>query len=555
MHREDITHVVVSKTDFVITASSDGVLMFWSKKLEGGIEFVKTFRSHLKPVVDMVGSADGQLLATASEDQTVKFYDIVNFDMFLMLKLDFTPGVCEWLHKVGSPTPTIAVADANGPLIRIYGTGGSNVPLHTIDLHSYGVTSIVRNPKFDVVISTDEKGMVEFWSANDYKYPKILKFTSKIKTDLYDFVKCQAVPWGVAFSPNGQLFAAMASDRKVRIFKVATGKLHKVYDESLEKLLEQSEKSAFDAMELGRRKAGEMELLRSGSLRHENCVFDESSNFVIYPTMVGIKVVNILTNVVSRIIGKGENMRCLQLTLYQGIPKKKDAAATTLLQETADNPGLRATDEDPTLFSTGFKKSRFYMFTRREPDESVTQDIGRDVFNLKPTREEQLAATGVLAQRKLAEQVTMHTSMGDVTIDLFLHECPKTVENFVTHCRDGYFNGIIFHRVIDRFMVQTGDPDGNGTGGESIWGTEFEDEFHPTLKHDRPYVMTTLSPFPPAISPSSRHIRGQCTKRETPPPSERALPPSLPPSLPRGGRTLHGIQVLLTTACYTDNMP
>ena len=181
----------------------------------------------------MVGSADGHLLATASEDNTVKFYDIVNFDMFLMLKLDFTPSVCEWLHPVGSPTPTIAVADANGPLVRIYGTGGSNVPLHTIELHSYTVTSIVRNPRFDVVLSTDEKGMIEFWSAKDYKYPKILKFKSKIETDLYDFVKCKAVPWGVSFSPNGQLFAAMASDRKVRIYRVATGKLHKVYDESL----------------------------------------------------------------------------------------------------------------------------------------------------------------------------------------------------------------------------------------------------------------------------------------------------------------------------------
>ena len=53
-------------------------------------------------------------------------------------------------------------------------------------------------------------------------------------------------------------------------------------------------------------------------------------------------------------------------------------------------------------------------------------------------------------------------------------QCPKTVENFVTHARNGYYDGHIFHRVIKNFMVQTGDPFGDGTGGESIWGHDFE---------------------------------------------------------------------------------
>ena len=92
--------------------------------------------------------------------------------------------------------------------------------------------------------------------------------------------------------------------------------------------------------------------------------------------------------------------------------------------------------------------------------------------------------------------VTLHTSLGDITIQLYLNECPKTCENFVTHCRDGYFNGLLFHRVIKGFMIQTGDPLGDGTGGESIWGNEFEDEFHPTLKHDRPYTVSMANAGP-----------------------------------------------------------
>ena len=67
---------------------------------------------------------------------------------------------------------------------------------------------------------------------------------------------------------------------------------------------------------------------------------------------------------------------------------------------------------------------------------------------------------------------------------------PKTVENFCVHARNAYFNGHIFHRVIKQFMIQTGDPLGTGTGGESIWGGEFEDEFSPKLRHDRPYTVS-----------------------------------------------------------------
>ena len=65
---------------------------------------------------------------------------------------------------------------------------------------------------------------------------------------------------------------------------------------------------------------------------------------------------------------------------------------------------------------------------------------------------------------------------GDITVRLFKNAAPKAVENFVTHAKEGYYDGVIFHRVINDFMIQGGDPTGTGTGGESIWGSEFEDE-------------------------------------------------------------------------------
>lgn len=77
--------------------------------------------------------------------------------------------------------------------------------------------------------------------------------------------------------------------------------------------------------------------------------------------------------------------------------------------------------------------------------------------------------------------VEMNTTLGAIKIKLFPEHAPKTVENFLGHAKSGYYNGIIFHRVITDFMIQGGDPTGTGMGGQSIWGDSFEDEFNENL--------------------------------------------------------------------------
>ncbi|MEG0253948.1 MAG: peptidylprolyl isomerase [Vagococcus sp.] len=81
--------------------------------------------------------------------------------------------------------------------------------------------------------------------------------------------------------------------------------------------------------------------------------------------------------------------------------------------------------------------------------------------------------------------VEMVTTEGNIKIKLFPEQAPKTVENFIKHSKDGYYNGVTFHRVIDDFMLQSGDPKGDGTGGESIWGKPFEDEISNQLYNIR----------------------------------------------------------------------
>ena len=91
---------------------------------------------------------------------------------------------------------------------------------------------------------------------------------------------------------------------------------------------------------------------------------------------------------------------------------------------------------------------------------------------------------------------TMETTKGIIKIELRADLAPKTVENFVTHSKNGYYNGLIFHRVIKDFMIQGGDPTGTGAGGESIWGKPFEDEFAPNAVFDKAGILAMANRGP-----------------------------------------------------------
>ena len=81
--------------------------------------------------------------------------------------------------------------------------------------------------------------------------------------------------------------------------------------------------------------------------------------------------------------------------------------------------------------------------------------------------------------------VVLQTSNGDIVLEMYPDIAPLAVENFVTHVKNGYYDGLIFHRVIDKFMIQGGDPTGTGRGGESIWGKKFKDEYAPNITFAR----------------------------------------------------------------------
>lgn len=138
------------------------------------------------------------------------------------------------------------------------------------------------------------------------------------------------------------------------------------------------------------------------------------------------------------------------------------------------------------------RKRRLFHFSRR-PSESHTSPL---VSFMTTSSMDGWVGLDALRHRNLGREAVLRTNHGDITFKLFGAECPKTVENFCTHARNGYYDGTVFHRVIKGFMVQCGDPLGDGTGGESIWGGEFEDEFSRSLRHDRAFTVSMANAGP-----------------------------------------------------------
>ncbi|RYO76192.1 hypothetical protein DL766_009020 [Monosporascus sp. MC13-8B] len=95
-----------------------------------------------------------------------------------------------------------------------------------------------------------------------------------------------------------------------------------------------------------------------------------------------------------------------------------------------------------------------------------------------------------------ASWLTRQSTQGTITLELYTNHAPRTCKNFTTLCQRGYYDGVIFHRIIPNFMVQTGDPTGTGRGGTSIYGDKFEDEIRADLRHTGAGVLSMANAGP-----------------------------------------------------------
>jgi cyclophilin family peptidyl-prolyl cis-trans isomerase len=123
--------------------------------------------------------------------------------------------------------------------------------------------------------------------------------------------------------------------------------------------------------------------------------------------------------------------------------------------------------------------------------------VSVDNKNQNTTDTNQKEATSMMEPKQDTLTVAViQTNMGTIEFELFADKAVKTVQNFVGLAEKGYYNGVIFHRVIDNFMIQGGDPTGTGRGGQSVWGKPFEDEVNTGLKHDSEGILSMANAGP-----------------------------------------------------------
>merc|ERR1712176_760681 len=158
------------------------------------------------------------------------------------------------------------------------------------------------NPWLHACLSADQTGALELWDPDTLQMPtsktrpRRLKFSFKSETHLYELLKNQTFALNISVSPDGTLFAICCDDGRLRIFRSATAKMVRAYDESLEMFTAaQSDPNMadlhLDRFDFGRRVAVEKEMRKSPANFFQQAVFDDSGNFLVYTSMVGVKVV------------------------------------------------------------------------------------------------------------------------------------------------------------------------------------------------------------------------------------------------------------------------
>jgi peptidylprolyl isomerase domain and WD repeat-containing protein 1 len=531
MHRAPISHILVATlTDFVVTGSEDGVVKLW-KKSEVGIDYVRGFQAHKGQILAAALSFNHQKLATVGADQTIKFFDLGSFDLIHLIECSFAASAIAWLESSARDVPRVAVAQADSSAIHVFrADGGSSTaaagsaaaplladeeesleasapvdgermrkeetkgPECVLTSHHFRpVALMAHSPALRYVVSADTAGVVELWS-DEHPFgpvaPPKVGFRIKSSTSLFDLAKAKARPLAVAVAPSGAEFAIASSDDKIRVFDFRSGSVVRTIDNSLEAQLVGLDDDSGVDVERRVRTAS------TSPAERISIVFDQTGEFLLFPTAVGIKVWAWKTEQAATVLGLHETeLRFCVFGLYQGAPKVHAAHRRNRVQGlVGDKSGSGR--EDPTVFAAAVGQPRFYCLSNREPGESpdvaaMDQDVlERDVMN-EPAVAKHLAREAAIgAGAALGKTAAIRTTMGDIIVQLFGDLVPKTVENFCGLARSSYYDGLLIHRVIPKFMVQTGDPNGDGTGGESIWGGTFPDEFHPTLKHDRPGVLS-----------------------------------------------------------------
>ncbi|CAJ1947239.1 unnamed protein product [Cylindrotheca closterium] len=536
MHKSNVTHAISSaRHGYVVTACDQGIVKFWKRTpsipLEASndkktsnnkmkeeesypcLEFCKSYTAHVGPIMALCLDPSEGTAASIGADGLIKIYDVSTFDATSMIKTSHTFGNAASFLQDAAKDLLLAISDANDGSIHIYSLGTLQL-IQTLQFHSGPVTALAYNTKHKCCVSCDKQGTIELWDctrgskeseavgSSCSMTSNQLEINNKMKTDLYSLTKKKT--YAVSMYMGQNYFVIFGADHKVRVFELGSGKIAVRYDERLSVYEANSAKFGMDDITFGKRASVEREMQEQTDIPLQQLVqLDPSERILMISTMVGIKLIDWKRNKVLKIVGKADasQLRFLSFCLCLGDAKVNQQMQLSRGQGGSVAVGDRKASNDSLIVALSYKQRRFYVFSHIDPLKDQDQEeVSRDVWNEAPTSQDRLLGSEVSnitgANNAAAySKAILRTTMGDIHIKLF-GGIPKTLENFCTHARSGYYDNVIFHRCIKEFMIQTGDPLGDGTGGESIWGGEFEDEFVRELRHDRPFTVSMANAGP-----------------------------------------------------------
>jgi peptidylprolyl isomerase domain and WD repeat-containing protein 1 len=472
-YKTDATITALAKgleDSLVISGDSTGVVKFWKQKRldkdeeqNGQLTIIKQFQPHTTKVRQLIVNLDGlKLISVAENDKSIMVFDLTTLDLTQVIKVDFFPNV--------STTSSICWYTLHNVELILLNEKDSN-NLYRLDpqkdevealpqIHKFDIVSVIFNLKYQCFISVDSKGIIEIWSPIDFKIPSNVEYKLKSQTDLFEVVKNKSNILAICLSEDNESFAvASQPDDLIRVFNVVTGKVTSKIDiASTDNTLTDTGVSTLK--------------------------FHKDDRLLLFATCEGIHVLDVRTSLVVRTIGM-EDSHMLSIKFDQFILLSKlSMAKVTKEMMIAENRLINSKlTKKPMVLATMKGSQALYCYSDYHVDVS-TRDLVMTAGKVKKQKTQKYS------------HATLRTTAGDIKIKLFDKLAPKTVENFIGLAQKRYYNNVIFHRVIKNFMIQTGDPQGDGTGGESLWGGEFEDEFNVLLTHSKPFMVSMANAGP-----------------------------------------------------------
>ncbi|RLV87986.1 Peptidyl-prolyl cis-trans isomerase cyp15 [Meyerozyma sp. JA9] len=432
----------------VVGAFKNGTVKFWHKN-KSQLDLIKSYVAHPGKAVKVVNlSSDGtRAVSIAEGDMVAKIYDLVTMDMIQSVNLGFVPRNICWYGDT-TKRKLMVTTFSNGVPRVVSLDPEEDIQDEVKSMHKSPINHLVFSTKFQCFISSDENGMVEVWDENG-SLPTSVGFQYKSQTDLFALKKAKSVASQLALSPNEEYFATISlPDSILRIFSMKSCKV-------LQEINWVSPTLKFDSY-------------------NPTIVFGTDTPILAYTAARGIEFLDIESGVVLKTLGEQDQKEkniVLDKFVWCSASDMSGLSAEIL---TSNNTLLnQKLEKNPVVVASATNTSRLFIF-------------GQNGSN----------STGSRSPIKPYPSVTLHTTKGDIKLVLFQDKAPRAVENFLSLCRARYYNQVLFHRVIKGFMIQTGDPQGDGTGGDSSFGGDFDDEFHPELSHSQPYMVSMANAGP-----------------------------------------------------------